>query len=130
MVTSRPGGVPDSQTNAGDMLICMQLVLGLKEATADTLAHGDLYPVGAPDGNITLSDDSQKLLPSRHEAGDGISMRSFLAGVRHTLRATASSDCGVWVLRRDDLQRLLANHPDFRDRLLGVASGNRLRVSP
>jgi hypothetical protein len=51
-----PYGAPDSETNAGDLLVCMQLVLGLKPVTNLELAHADLYPVGAPDGEITLSD--------------------------------------------------------------------------
>jgi hypothetical protein len=34
----------------------MQLVLGLKETTTLEKAHADLYPVGAPDGKIDLSD--------------------------------------------------------------------------
>ena len=32
------------------------MVLGIKPATNLELAHADLYPVGAPDGLITLSD--------------------------------------------------------------------------
>jgi hypothetical protein len=51
-----PYGSPDSETNAGDLLVCMQLVLGIKPVTHLELAHVDLYPVGAPDGAITLSD--------------------------------------------------------------------------
>jgi hypothetical protein len=34
----------------------MQLVLGIKQVTNLELAHADLYPDGAPDGVITLSD--------------------------------------------------------------------------
>jgi hypothetical protein len=51
-----PYGSPDSETNAGDVLVCMQLVLGIKPVTNLELAHVDLYPVDAPDGVITLSD--------------------------------------------------------------------------
>lgn len=51
-----PYGSPDSDTNAGDLLVCMQLVLGIKPVTSLELAHADLYPVGSPDGVITLSD--------------------------------------------------------------------------
>jgi hypothetical protein len=51
-----PYGLPDSETNAGDLLVCMQLVLGIKPVTNLELSHADLYPVGAPDGAITLSD--------------------------------------------------------------------------
>jgi subtilisin family serine protease len=51
-----PYGSPDSETNAGDLLVCMQLVLGIKQVTNLELAHADLYPDGAPDGVITLSD--------------------------------------------------------------------------
>jgi Bacterial TSP3 repeat/Cytochrome c554 and c-prime len=51
-----PYGTPDTVTNTGDLLVCLQLVLGLKPVTDLELAHADLYPVGAPDGAITLSD--------------------------------------------------------------------------
>jgi hypothetical protein len=51
-----PYGSPDSVTNGGDLLVCLQLVLGLKPVTSLELAHADFYPVGAPDGAITLSD--------------------------------------------------------------------------
>jgi len=52
-------GAPDSRLNVGDLLFCTQFVIGLKEPTNDDLAHGDLYPVGAPDGVIGLSDHAQ-----------------------------------------------------------------------
>jgi hypothetical protein len=51
-----PWGSPDSTVNAGDLLVCLQFVLGLKDPTNEDLAHADLYPVGAPDGEIGLSD--------------------------------------------------------------------------
>jgi hypothetical protein len=51
-----PYGAPDTEVNAADLLVCLQLVLGLKETTLLEKAHADLYPVGAPDGEIDLSD--------------------------------------------------------------------------
>jgi hypothetical protein len=51
-----PYGALDGETNLGDLLVCMQLVLGLKPVTSLELSHADLYPAGAPDGEITLSD--------------------------------------------------------------------------
>jgi len=53
-----PYGAPRTATtpNASDLLVCLQLVLGLKPVTGLELAHVDLYPSGAPDGAITLSD--------------------------------------------------------------------------
>lgn len=51
-----PYGSPDTAVNAADLLIGMQLVLGIKQTTDLERAHMDLYPAGAPDGNITLSD--------------------------------------------------------------------------
>jgi len=51
-----PWGAPDSVLNVGDLLVCSQFVVGLKEPTNNDLAHGDLHPVGAPDGVIGLSD--------------------------------------------------------------------------
>lgn len=69
------------------------------------------------EGGITLSDTSNRELPSRYDAGDGIGVRSFISGVRHTVTAHTVRECGAWTLRRDDFTRLLANYPDIRDRL-------------
>jgi len=51
-----PYGSPNLTVDAGDLLVGIQLVLGIKETTNLEKAHMDLYPVGAPDGEITLSD--------------------------------------------------------------------------
>ena len=51
-----PWGAADGRVDVGDLLVCMQLVIGLKETTADDLAHADLHPVGEPDGRISLGD--------------------------------------------------------------------------
>ena len=53
-----PYGAPRTATtpNASDLLVCLQVVLGMKPVTDLVLAHADLYPAGAPDGDITLSD--------------------------------------------------------------------------
>ena len=51
-----PYGSPNTIIDAGDLLVGIQLVLGVKETTNLERAHLDLYPVGAPDGEITLSD--------------------------------------------------------------------------
>lgn len=42
--------------NAADYLVATRIVLGLHTATPLNLAHGDMYPVGAPDGDIDTSD--------------------------------------------------------------------------
>ena len=42
--------------NAADLMIGMQIILGIKPATDLEKAHMDLYPPGAPDGEINLSD--------------------------------------------------------------------------
>jgi hypothetical protein len=51
-----PWGAIDSEVNTGDLLVCLQFVLNLKDPTNEDLAHADLYPVGAPDGIIGLPD--------------------------------------------------------------------------
>jgi len=53
-----PYGSPRMATtpNVSDLLVGVQLVLGLKPITDTERAHLDLYPVGAPDGDITLQD--------------------------------------------------------------------------
>jgi hypothetical protein len=51
-----PYGSPNTIIDAGDLLVGMQLVLGIKETTDLEKAHLDLYPVGTPDGEITLPD--------------------------------------------------------------------------
>lgn len=46
----------DGSLNAGDLLITTRIVMGLVTATETHLAHGDLYPAGAPDGKINIQD--------------------------------------------------------------------------
>ncbi|HHH43041.1 MAG TPA: hypothetical protein ENK49_02795 [Gammaproteobacteria bacterium] len=46
----------DGNLNAGDLLVGTQIALGLRTATETHLAHGDLYPSGAPDGKINIQD--------------------------------------------------------------------------
>jgi hypothetical protein len=42
--------------NAGDLIIGMRIALGLLTPGTLELSHGDLYPVGNPDGIIDTSD--------------------------------------------------------------------------
>ena len=51
-----PWNAPDGNINSADLLIAIQLTLGLRTAGITQLAHGDLYPVGSPDGVINLQD--------------------------------------------------------------------------
>jgi len=74
-------------------------------------------------GGVTLVDAAHRLLPSRYEAGDGVGVRSFLAGVRHTVSARVLRDCGAWTLRREDFEQLLAHYPDIRNRLAAYLQG-------
>ncbi|MDH3935345.1 MAG: hypothetical protein OEU62_09280, partial [Gammaproteobacteria bacterium] len=46
----------DGNVNAGDYLIAHRIVLGMLTATPVHLSHGDMYPVGTPNGTINLSD--------------------------------------------------------------------------
>jgi len=59
-----PWGAIDADVNSADLLVCLQFVLGLKTPTDEDLAHGDLYPIGSPDGEIGLPDyiQLQKLI--------------------------------------------------------------------
>ncbi len=70
-------------------------------------------------GQVGLTDPSNQLLPSYQQAGDGVGMRSFITGVRHTLTARTVGECGAWTLRREDFSQLLHNNHDFQQRLLG-----------
>lgn len=70
-------------------------------------------------GQVTLFDPENKLLPSHQQPGDGIGMRSFVTGVRHTLSARAVGECSAWTLRQEDFRQLLDNNPDFQQRLIG-----------
>lgn len=51
-----PYGLPNAVVDTGDLLVGLQLILGIKPTTDLEKAHMDLYPSGAPDGEITLSD--------------------------------------------------------------------------
>jgi len=83
-----------------------------------------LFREGDPSDRLFILEDggisvwgSRNRLPSRYEAGDGIGVRAFITGVRHTVTAHVTRECGAWTLRREDFRRLLANYPDIRDRL-------------
>ena len=56
-----PLGSPDSNINAGDLHVMMRIVLGLVSPGNTELAHGNIYPPGAPDGEIGLPDLLQLL---------------------------------------------------------------------
>lgn len=51
-----PLGMPDGEVNAGDLVVCMRIVLGLLNASEQELVHLDLAPEAAPDGVIGLAD--------------------------------------------------------------------------
>ncbi len=70
-------------------------------------------------GQVALTDPSNQLLPSYQQAGDGVGMRSFITGVRHTLTARTVGKCGAWTLRQEDFRQLLHSNHDFQQRLLG-----------
>ncbi|MCO6413616.1 MAG: hypothetical protein J5I92_12835 [Thiogranum sp.] len=46
----------DGSVNAADLLIATRIALGLLAASETHLAHGDLYPAGAPDGALGIPD--------------------------------------------------------------------------
>ena len=48
--------VTNDDVNAGDVLVTLQLALGVRATTDHDLAYVDIYPSGAPDGAVTLSD--------------------------------------------------------------------------
>jgi len=79
------------------------------------------------EGGVTLVDAAHRLLPSRYEAGDGVGVRSFLAGVRHTVSARVLRECGAWTLRREDFEQLIAHYPDIRHRLAVYLQGPGIR---
>lgn len=51
-----PRGDIDTSVDTGDLVVCLQFVLGMLEPTDLEKAHADLYPEGTPDGEITLPD--------------------------------------------------------------------------
>lgn len=51
-----PIGNLNGLLDAGDLLICYQTIIGLREASVEILTHGDLYPEAGPDGEMTFSD--------------------------------------------------------------------------
>jgi len=42
--------------DGGDYVVMTRVLIGLLPVSDHLLAHGDLYPVDAPDGAITLQD--------------------------------------------------------------------------
>jgi len=48
--------VTNASVDSGDLLVTLQIVIGLRASDDHALSHVDLYPSDAPDGAITLSD--------------------------------------------------------------------------
>jgi CRP-like cAMP-binding protein len=67
------------------------------------------------DGDVSLIDATGEADESRllHD-GDELGLHSFVTGMRHTATAVAHSACEVWVLRRADLDELVAGEPSIR----------------
>ena len=51
-----PRGDIDGSVDTGDLVVCMQFVLGILEPTDLEKAHADIFPENDPDGLINLSD--------------------------------------------------------------------------
>lgn len=60
-----PYGNRDGVINLGDLLVCQQMIIGLKAATQEDLAHGDLAP-DPPNGVIDILDCFQLQLLLLH----------------------------------------------------------------
>lgn len=68
-------------------------------------------------GEVSLSDSHDKNLHHHQDKGDGIGSRAFLCGLRHTISVRATKKTKAWVLRRQDLGKLLRRYPNFKLRL-------------
>lgn len=85
-----------------------------------------LYVVA--DGDVSLIDatgesDESILL---HE-GEEFGLHSFVTGMRHTATAIGHGGCEVWVLRRADLDELIAQEPALRHALSDFVGTERIR---
>lgn len=69
------------------------------------------------EGEVELLSGKDKNSLHKQVSGDGIGMRAFLCGLRHTVGATAVSDVKVWALKKSDFESLIDIHGNFRLRV-------------
>jgi CRP-like cAMP-binding protein len=112
------------------------------EALADFLIYkeikkGDyLFKEGQPahklflikSGAVELSEASDKNRLHKQDKGDGVGARAFLCGLRHTVSVKATKKTRVWILRRNDFDKLLKLHPNFKLRVLYYLEDPSLRL--
>jgi CRP-like cAMP-binding protein len=71
-------------------------------------------------GEVSLIDPADPgRLPSTRGPLNAFGLLAFVTGSRHSVSAIAGEDTGVWMLRRVDLEMLLASAPEFERRIRG-----------
>ncbi len=69
------------------------------------------------DGEVELKAGHDKNSLHKQVGGDGIGVRAFLCGLRHTVSARAVNEVKAWSLKRSDFETLLDKYPNFRLRV-------------
>jgi CRP-like cAMP-binding protein len=80
-------------------------------------------------GEVELLDPDQDMAPFRHNVkNDAFGRMAFFTGSPHATVARTQTDVTVWVLARDDFERLLVTLPSLEDALVELISGEEVRT--
>lgn len=79
-------------------------------------------------GEVLLQDKNDTNKSYKQTDCDGIGSLAFLCGLRHTMSAKALSDVTVWVLKREDLGKILFLYPDFRLKIQFYLQSNTIKT--
>ena len=80
-------------------------------------------------GEVELLDPSRDMAPVRRNvSNDAFGRMAFFTGSPHATLARTRTEVSVWVLARDDFERLLVTSPNLEDALIKLVGGEEVRT--
>lgn len=80
-------------------------------------------------GEVELLDPSRDMAPIRRNvSNDAFGRMAFFTGSPHATLARTRTEVSVWVLARDDFERLLVTSPNLEDALIKLVGGEEVRT--
>ena len=80
-------------------------------------------------GEVELLDPNEDMAPFRRNVkNDAFGRMAFFTGSPHATLARTRTDVSLWVLARDDFERLLVTSPSLEDALVELIGGEEVRT--
>ncbi|MGB5200365.1 MAG: cyclic nucleotide-binding domain-containing protein, partial [Sedimenticolaceae bacterium] len=80
-------------------------------------------------GEVELLDPNRDMMPfRRNEDYDAFGRMAFFTGCPHATLARTQTDVSLWVLAREDFERLLVTSPSLEEALVALLSGEEVRT--